>query len=438
MTSRRPLVGWLAAETVSLCGTRLSMIAIPWFVLTTTGSAAQTGAVAFAEMAPYVTAKALGGPLIDRLGPRRVSVSADAASAVVVLGIPVLHALDVLTLPLLLVVVAVAGLLRGPSDAAKAAIVPDIVTASGVPMERATGLQGAAERLASTAGAALAGVVVATMGPVNALLIDAASFAVAAVLLAVTAPARLGAREPSPVSVRRYVAEFTEGWRFLRRDDVLVAMTVMISVTNLIDAAYVSVLVPVWAHESGRGAGAIGLLFACFAAAATLGSIVASAFAHRLPRFTTYVIAFLLAGAPRFAVLAFDAPLGLILATAVMGGFAAGFINPILGAVVYERIPSELLGRVTSLNTALCWAGIPFGGLVGGGLVVTVGLAPALLGLGGAYFVTTMLPTVQKSWRKLDDRPAPVASEQLAPAGGASPTASGSPHPRTTGRAGSA
>jgi MFS family permease len=88
-----------------------------------------------------------------------------------------------------------------------------------------------------------------------------------------------------------------------------------------------------------------------------------------------------------------------------VGGFAAGFINPILGAVVLERIPPDLLGRVSSLNTSLCWAGIPFGGLVGGGLVVAMGLAPALLVLGGAYFVATMVPTVQRSWRRLDDRP---------------------------------
>jgi predicted MFS family arabinose efflux permease len=350
-------------------------------------------------------------------------VAADAASTAVVLSIPVLHTVGALTLPVLLGLVAVAGLLRGPGDAAKAAIIPDIVAVSGVTMERATGLQGAAERLASTAGAGLAGVVVATIGPVNALLIDAASFALAALLLALTAPSRQR-RDSGPASVRRYLEEFAEGWRFLRSDQVLVAMTVMIFATNLIDQAYVAVLVPVWAYQSGSGVGAVGLLFASFAGAATLGSVVASAVGHRLPRFTTYVVAFLIAGAPRFVVLALDAPLSAILATAVIGGFAAGFINPILGAVILERIPSHLLGRVSSLNTSLCWAGIPFGGLVGGGLVVAVGLAPALLVLGGAYFVATMVPTVQPSWRRLDDRPAsdPTTRAEAAEADEASAT----------------
>ena len=58
------------------------------------------------------------------------------------------------------------------------------------------------------------------------------------------------------------------------------------------------------------------------------------------------------------------------------GGFASGFLNPILGAVIYERIPTPLMGRVTSLNTALCWSLMPFGGLLGGVLVQAIGLSP--------------------------------------------------------------
>ena len=127
MSRRTPLVGWLTAETISLSGTRVSMIAIPWFVLTTTGSATQTGLVAFAEMGPYVVAKGLGGPLIDRLGARRVAITTDMASVAAVGAIPLLHGLDLLSYPLLLVLVAIAGALRGPADGAKHALIPAIV-----------------------------------------------------------------------------------------------------------------------------------------------------------------------------------------------------------------------------------------------------------------------------------------------------------------------
>jgi MFS family permease len=396
----RPLVGWLAAELISLCGTRLSMLAIPWLVLTTTGSATQTGLVAFAEMGPYVAAKALAGPYVDRFGARRICVGTDLGSTLVVAAIPLLHLADALRYDVLLGLVAVAGLLRGPSDGAKAALAPDIVEAAGVPLERATGLHSAVERFAGMAGAALAGVIVVAIGAANALVVDAASFAVSAALIASTAPRRIHRQTEDDDGT--YVERLRSGWDFLRRDPVLVAIVVMVAITNLIDQAYMVVLLPYWVHDNGHGAGTLAMLLAVWAAASTVGSVLAAWLGERLPRFTTYVIAFLVTGAPRFVVLALDVPLWLIVATGVAGGFASGFINPILGAVIYERIPRHLMGRVTALITSLCWSLIPFGGIVGGAAIAGIGLSPALLVLGLAYFAATMLPTFRPEWRELD------------------------------------
>lgn len=413
MTTRRPLYAWLTASTISLCGTRLSMIAVPWFVLTTTGSATSTGVIGFAEMLPYVVAKAAGGPLVDQIGARRVSISADVGSTLAVLAIPVLHLAGLLNLGTLATLVAAAGLLRGPGDGAKAALIPHIATAASVPMERVTGLGSAAERLATTAGSALAGALVALIGPINALLIDAGSFALAALLIAVTAGA-IAAPEPMKATDEPYLIQLRAGWVFLRNDAVLVAMVVMVGLTNLIDQAYAAVLVPVWALHDGGGAGAIGLLFAVFAAGSTIGSLLAATVAAGLPRLPTYIISFVVAGAPRFVVLAFGFPIAAVLATAVIGGFASGFINPILGAIVFERVPADLIGRVSSLNSSLCWSLIPFGSLMGGALIATAGLTPALLVCGVAYFAATMLPTVRPEWRSIDvrtsrERPAEVS-----------------------------
>jgi MFS family permease len=381
-------------------------------VLTSTGSATWTGLAEFAEMTPYVVAKAAAGPVMDRVGARTVSLLADATSVVVVAAVPLLHLTGHLPLPLLLVLVAVAGLLRGPGDGAKQAMIPSLVEHAEVPLERATGLGGAVERLASTVGAALGGGLVAAVGPAPALVVDAASFGVSALVLATTTRG-LRHAHAIPVDVAPagagYLRRLREGWDFLRRDRVLVAVVTMVAVTNLLDQAYSAVLVPVWARQSGGGAGAVGLLFATFAGAAMLGSVLAASFAARLPRFATYLLAFLVCGAPRFVVLALPSPLVAVLGVAVAGGFAAGFINPVLGAVVFERIPAPLVGRVTSLTAALCWAGIPLGGLVGGLLVGTAGLAPALLLVGGAYLLATLLPAVQPRFRRLDAAPAPSA-----------------------------
>src|SRR5690606_36621075 len=65
---KRPLVALVLAQALSLTGTRLSTVAIPWLVLTATGDPVLTGLVGLAEMLLYVVAKALGGPWVDRLG----------------------------------------------------------------------------------------------------------------------------------------------------------------------------------------------------------------------------------------------------------------------------------------------------------------------------------------------------------------------------------
>lgn len=412
MSTRRPLYGWLTAEAISITGTRVSMIALPWFVLTTTGSPTKTGLVALAEMLPLVLLKVLGGPLIDRLGARRMSIVCDVGSVFVVGAIPLLHLLDLLTFPVFLGLVAVAGGLRGPGDGAKHALIPALVEHAEVPLERATGLASTVERTASMLGAAVAGGLVAVVGPANALVVDAASFGVAAGVLAWSTRSmrRVTAEEVAdaevPESPARYLTQLREGWSFLRNDRVLLGIAVMVALTNLLDIAWASVLVPVWAKEYGGGAGAIGLLFAVFSGASVLGAMCAAAWAERLPRFKVYLLAFLITGAPRFAVMAFDVPVWAVLAVAVLGGFASGFLNPVLGAVIFERIPADLVGRVTSLTTAMCFALMPLGGLLGGLLVSGFGLTAAMLATGAAYFLVTTLPAVDPRWREMDDRPA--------------------------------
>lgn len=413
MSRRHPLWGYLVAQGVSITGTRVSMIAIPWLVLTTTGSATRTGLVAFAEMAPLVVLQALAGPAMDRLGARRVAVSCDLLSVVVVGAIPVAHVLDVLSFPTLVVLVALAGALRGPGDAAKHAMLPVLVTQVGLPTERVTGLTGAVERGASMAGAAVAGALVAVVGAADALVLDAVSFLVSALILLATTVAATDRETPTTEARSGYLAELRSGWRFMRRDPILMGIGVMVAVTNLLDAAWSAVLLPVWARDGGHGVEAVGLVGATFGGAAIAGSFVAAAYGDRMSRYLVYVVAFAFAGVPRFVVLAVDVPWAAILAVVVAGGFAAGFLNPLLGAVLFERIPAPLMGRVTSMNIAMSWSLIPFGGLLGGVLVAGVGIAPALLVVGGAYFVTTMVPAVTPRWRELDDRSQPSVVEPV-------------------------
>jgi MFS family permease len=355
-------------------------------------------------MAPLVIVKAVGGPMIDKVGPRRISVVADTASTAAVGLVPLLHTLGLLHFPTLLVLVAIAGALRGPGDAAKATLIPDIARVANVPLERVTGLESTTDRLAGFFAYALAGGLITLAGAVNALWIDAASFGICAVLIARWIPKH--AKKQESKDEHGYGQRLLEGWRFLRTDKLMLPLVIMIAVTNLLDAATSAVLLPVWIKNHGYGPGHTSLILTSFGVTATAFALLASAIGDRIPRKLVFTLAFLIAGAPRFIAMATDAPVWALMVVYAVGGIGAGFINPVLGALFIERIPSQLLGRVNSLADAICWTGVPLGGVIAGAAVVGVGLAPALLAGGAIYFIATMSPVLigrHENWKATQD-----------------------------------
>lgn len=214
---------------------------------------------------------------------------------------------------------------------------------------------------------------------------------------------RAAAGAPPPGTAEPgYWQRFGEGLAFLRREPLLLTVVVTVGITNLLDAAFATVLLPVWAKSSGNGPAALGLLGSAMGAAAVGGSLIAAMAAHRLRRRMVFFTGFLLGGVPRFLVLACDVPLGVAVAVFAVGGFGMGFVNPVLGAVLFERVPRHLLGRVRALGDSLAWAGIPLGGLLAGAAVAAAGLVPVLLVSGTVYLLTTGLAGLRPEWREMD------------------------------------
>ncbi|MFG3016838.1 MFS transporter [Streptomyces cinerochromogenes] len=407
----RGLVGMLSANAASLSANRVLSIALPWFVLTTTGSVGKTGLVAFCQIVPYVIAQALAGPVIDRVGPKRISVAGDLASTVATATAPLLYLTGHLSFGLLLGLLAVVGAADGPANGAKGLFVPAATRAARVPLERGTGLSTAVERTATTIGPAIAGVVVASFGSLYALWITACLFGVSALVVSTTLSDPAPEPHETPVEeAESYLSRLRQGAVFLRDAKLLRSIVCMLAATNLLDQAFMSVLLPVWAKETGNGAEAVGLVVSVFAATSIVAALVAAGVGERLPRRAVYLIGFTLGGVPRFVAMATGAPLWLVLAVLAMGGLGSGFVNPIVGAVTYELIPTPLLGRVKTLAQAVTWAGIPFGGLLGAGLVTVAGTSGALWIVGGLYLVAIGVPALNREWSGMRKRTVSDAS----------------------------
>jgi MFS family permease len=436
---RRPLLLLLAANVVSIAGNMLTLVAIPWFVLSTTGSPARAGLVAFASTIPVVLAALLGGPLIDRLGYTVTSVVSDAVCAVAVAAVPVLHATGHLTYGLLLVLVAVSGLFHSPGETAREVLMPRLAERAGTTVARASSGYEGASRGARMLGAPLAGLLIAGVGAANVLVLDAGTFAVSALLIglggAPTAPtpaapgnAATGAPDDAPddlpagaaeerTTFAAYRAQLAEGYRYLVRARLLFAVVVMVMVTNALDQAWSSVLLPVDAREHLGGSVGLGIVSGTFAAAALVGSLLFGAVGHRFPQRALYIGGFLMAGFPRYAVAAFLPGLAPLVAVGALCGLGAGLLNPIIGTEMVRLVPERLRSRVFGAVTSGVLVAVPLGGLLGGYAVQYAGLRTAIAGAGAIYLLTTLSPLVLPAFRAWDEAGDTASEEVPQPVG---------------------
>ena len=411
MKRRVPLYALFVADAVSLSGNVVALVAIPWFVLQETGSAALTGLTGFFTWLPVVIAAFFGGVIVDRLGFRTTSVVADFASAAAVAGIPALHLTVGIELWQLFVLVFVGALLDAPGVTARRSLLPEIVELAQMRMERATSIVQAIRQGSFLVGAPIGGVLVAVLGAPNALWVDAASFLASAALVGGVVPAAIAL--PPRQEKTGYFADLAEGLRFVWRDRLIRAIVITVLLTNFLDAPLASVILPVFVDNEFGTAEHLGLLLGVFGAASIVGAAAFGAIGHRLPRRRTFVVCFFLASIPYLA-LATTPSLGATLVIAAAFGIVGAPLNPILNTVGFERIPAVLRGRVLGTITAAAYSAIPLGILGGGLLIEVIGVGPTLLAIGVCYLAVTGYGFFNATFRAMDERPEPSPQPQPA------------------------
>jgi MFS family permease len=127
MLGNRSLAAILAAELVSLTGSAMTYVALPWFVLITTGSTARMGWVLAAELLPVGLLGIPAGSLIARIGAKRTMNVADAARVPIMASIPFLHWTGHLTFGLLLACAFLLGCFTAPYYSSSRLILPEVV-----------------------------------------------------------------------------------------------------------------------------------------------------------------------------------------------------------------------------------------------------------------------------------------------------------------------
>ena len=403
--TRRPLYALYVADAISLVGNAVALLAVPWFVLVTTGSAALTGLAVFFNFLPAVLAAFFGGVIVDRLGFRTTSVAADLASAGAVAAIPLIHSTVGIELWQLMALVFLGALLDAPGATARQALFPDVVELAGVRMERASGIRGSIQQGSLLVGGPLGGLLVASLGATTALWLNAASFVVSAAIVAgaIPRPQRELDSESDTEPPGRFLGELAEGMRFIWGHRLIRAIVLTVLLTNFLDAPD-PVIFPVLAQEAYGGAEDLGLMYGVVGGAGLVGALAYSAVGHRVPRRLTFVGCFSVIPL-MYLVLATLPPLEATLAALAIVGFAAGPLNPLLLTVASEIVPVKLRGRVFGATRAGAWASIPLGILLGGVVVEQIGVASTMFAIGLCYLAVTTYGFFNPAFREMDAQP---------------------------------
>lgn len=383
---RIPLFAFFTANLISYVGDRLTLLAIPWFVLQTTGSVAKTGITAFFVTLPNIISAFLSGLLVDRLGYKRTSVLGDIASGISTLLIPLLYATVGLAFWQLLILVFFGGLLKAPGETARYSLLPDLGKEAQLPMERVNSIGDGLIRVSGLLGSPLAAVLIVLIGTSNLLWLDAASFFLSALLIGLAVPSTL---QPTKKEHEETApGNIFDGLRFILQHRVLSAILTTAMITNLLDSALFAVAMPVYAKLVWGSVLPIGFLSATFGGCAFLSTMLFGIFGHRLPRRMTLILCFIAIGV-RFWALALRLPLPMLFAVYAFNGLAVGPINPIATTVEQEIIPENMRARVFGTSMAGSLAGVPLGGLLCGFAIAWIGLIPALFAMGGCYLLAT-------------------------------------------------
>lgn len=396
---RKPLIALMAADAISMSGNKMLDLAIPWFVLQTTSSIAKTGLTAFFTLLPTVLAGFFGGPLVDRLGFKRTSVVSDAASAISVALIPLLHSTIGLEFWQLLGLVFMGAALDAPGTTARYSMLPDVAERAGVSMDKAAAWHDAVSRSSSLSGPPIAGLLIALIGADNVLWVDAVTFLVSIALIGIAVPSRVGERtedEGLP-----YLESLKQGLRFVAGDRLLLVVILTVTVTNVLDAIIGLVLLPAYFKQVFRSAVGLGLTFGAFGAGALVGALIYGAIGERFSRRWVFVVSFLIVAVRSFVYIPVP-PLWVLMTALFVIGVGCGPLNPILTRVEMARAPAEMRGRVVGAIIAIAWGAMPLGALIGGFVVEAIGIRSALIAVGVVYVAVTLTLAVNPGVRDLD------------------------------------
>jgi predicted MFS family arabinose efflux permease len=367
---KKAAVGALVvAELISVLGTRMTYLALPWFVLVTTGSPGKMSLVLAAELVPMALLGVPSGTIVERLGARTTMLVSDFARAPLLASIPLLQAAGVLSFGLLLGIVVLLGCFMPPYFASQRVILPQLVGEDERLMSQANSLIEGGSGLALLLGPALAGALIPLLGAPNVLYVDAATYTVSFLVILAFVP------RPKAKAAGGAEHGVLAGLRFLFGDHLLGPMALTVIGFGFMTAG-LSAGLPVYAYDEFDGSSFIaGLFYSALGAGALIGSLIAVAAVRKFAPLRLAGVAMLAFPVPLW-LLPFLPPLPVVIASLLLATVFTPLINGPTIAVLTARTPVALRAKVMTAVISVSTLAGPLGFLVAGQVLERWGVVP--------------------------------------------------------------
>lgn len=397
---------WIG-QLVSKLGSQFNYIALAWVVLQQTGSGTATGGVYMAQVLPNAIFGWVAGVGVDRGDKRKIMIACDLIRGFLVCLIPLgWIVLGYHHLGLIYAVTFGISLLSLIFFSAEKSLLPHLVPEAD--LTEANAYAEMTEQAGALVGPVVAGILVASLpSPMDILYIDAATFFVSAIALALLRWRPKSVRPPSDSGWRTLLEEAKEGMRWLMRDRFLKVVFLTAASVNLLIAPF-TVIFPVLSEKVlHTGSEGFGWLMGGIGGGMLLGSLAASWLARRFSAPLIIYGGMVVLGAS-FLAMGFSYNLMVSSVLAALAGFSLSPSNALFMTLVQEGTPEELQGRVFSSLFALMNITIPLGVAIVSPLLDYVGPLTVLVAIGSLTMVGAAVGRLALG----ESRPAKVSSTQ--------------------------
>jgi len=418
----RDFLSLWGAETISQFGTQVSLLALPLVaIIALEESAFKVAALTSIEFLPFLLFTLPAGVWIDRLRRKPILVLGNIGRGIALLSVPIAHWAGALTIWQLYVVGFAVGVCTVFFDIAYQSYIPALVGREDV-VEANAKLE-ISRAAANIGGPGMAGGLVALLTAPIAVLVDAVSYAISALLL-------IGIRKqeeaPSRAERRSLRSELGEGLRYVFRHPYQRTMVAMTAISNFFSQVVFSILLVYAVRELDLSPGTIGIALAIGNLGTLASALTAKRIGERLGVGRTILLASCLFG-PGTLLIAL-APeqyaLPLIVVSMIVIGFGGILYNVTAISLIQAITPDRILGRANASRRFVVWGVVPLGGFTGGALATTIGLRQTMVvgALGGLLTIVPILVSPLRSVGRmselepLEPQPSPIASASSAPA----------------------